>query len=69
MQILRIEVGSNLWKMGVRQGDEILQINGRKFTDFCSLDQYQRMLSKSGKYFELQLANGKKITIAKKSYF
>ena len=69
MQVLRIEVGSDLWKMGVRQGDEILQINGKKFTDFCSLDQYQRMLSKSGKSFDLQLANGKKITIAKKSYF
>lgn len=66
MKISSIEVGSAPWKMGVRQGDEVLLYDGKKFTDFCSLDQYQRKIAKAGKSFELELTNGKKVTVSKR---
>lgn len=69
MWVLRLIMGSELWNMGVRQGDEILQYNGKKFTDFCSLDQYQRKTVRSGKPFTITLKNGKIITISKKNIF
>lgn len=67
MRIMRIEEGSDLWKMGIRQGDEVLRYNGKKFTDFCSLDQFHRKVIASGKPFELELASGKFVTVSKKS--
>ena len=67
MRIIRIQEGSVIWNEGVRQGDEILSYNGKQFTDFCSLDKYHRNLVNSAKSFELQLTNGKKITISKSS--
>ena len=67
MRIVRIEEGSDVWNLGARQGDEVLSYNGKTFTDFCSLDQYHRSIVNSGQSFELQLANGKTITISKKS--
>ncbi len=66
MRITSIEENSELWNMGIRQGDEILSYNGKKFTDFCTMDQYHRAFVKSGKPFELELVNGKKVTISKK---
>lgn len=64
MRIMVIEENSELWNMGVRQGDEIVSYNGKKFTDYCSLDKYQRAIIKSGKSFEVELTNGKKVTIS-----
>jgi hypothetical protein len=69
MKISSIEVGSDPWKKGVRQGDIVSRVNGNIFTDFCSLDQYQRSLMKVGQTFELELENGKKVTISKKTSF
>lgn len=69
MKITNIQVGSEPWKMGIRQGDEVLLYDGKKFTDFCSLDQYQRKIGKAGKSFELELTNGKKVTVSKKEGF
>lgn len=69
MRVISIEENSDLWNLGVRQGDEILSYNGKKFTDFCTLDQYHRSILKSGKPFELELTNGKKVTISKKKTF
>lgn len=66
MRITNIQVGSKSWKMGIRQGDEVLLYDGKRFTDFCSLDQYQRKITKAGNSFELELANGKKVTISKR---
>ncbi|MFY0602304.1 MAG: aspartyl protease family protein [Flavobacteriaceae bacterium] len=66
MRIMNLEKNSTLWEMGIRQGDEILSYNGKKFMDFCSLDQYIRKVAKSGKPFELELASGKKVTVSKK---
>ncbi len=66
MRVVSIEKNSALWNMGVRQGDEISSYNGKKFTDFCSLDQYHRAIVQSGNPFELELVNGKKVTISKK---
>ena len=67
MRIMRIEKGSDVWNMGIRQGDEVLSYNGKKFTNFCSLDQFHRKLVKSGKSFQLEMADGKKVTVSKNS--
>jgi len=69
MRIMVLEENSTPWNMGVRQGDEVLSYNGKKFTDFCTLDQYHRAIVRSGKPFELELASGKKMTISKKRGF
>ncbi|MDT7831280.1 aspartyl protease family protein [Flavobacteriaceae bacterium S356] len=68
MRIMAIEENSELWNMGVRQGDEILRYNGKQFSDFCSLDQYYRKVVSSGKPFELELVSGKKVTVSKKAF-
>ena len=68
MRIMSLEENSNLWNMGIRQGDEILSYNGKKFSDFCSLDQYHRTVAGSGKPFELELIDGKKIIVSKKAF-
>jgi len=67
MRVMRIQEGSAIWNEGVRQGDEILLYNGKRFTDFCSLDQYQRKVVSSGEPFKLQLKNGKTITVSENS--
>ena len=65
MRILKIEKDSELWKIGLRQGDEILKFNNRTFTDFCELDTYQRNLAKAAKSFEITLLNNQKVIISK----
>jgi hypothetical protein len=69
MRILEIEENSEPWKLGVRQGDEVRSINGQQFTDFCSLDKFRRNLNKTGKPFELELMDGKKVMVSSKTYF
>ena len=68
MRVLRIEEGSSAWNAGVRQGDEVLKFNGKKYTDFCSLDSALRAIAKTGRSFTLQLTNGKTITIEKNAF-
>ena len=67
MRIMRIQAGSPIWNSGVRQGDEILLYNGKRFNDFCSLDQYHRKIVLSGESFEIKLSSGKTVTILKNS--
>ncbi len=67
MRVVRIQEGSNVWNLGVRQGDEVLSFNGKQFSDFCSMDQYRRAVINSGKSFTIQLTSGKTVTISKKS--
>ena len=69
MRVTNIQIGSEPWKMGIRQGDEVILYDGQKFTDFCSLDQYQRKIAKTGKSIELTLANNKKVIISKSAAF
>lgn len=69
MRITTIEVGSELWNMGVRQGDEIRSYNGKKFSDFCSLNQFRKEVSKTSDSFELELMDGKKVTVSRKKGF
>jgi hypothetical protein len=69
MRISTIEVDSEPWKLGIRQGDEVRSINGKTFTDFCSMDQYRRQIGKSGQPFELEMMDGKKFTITEKESF
>lgn len=65
MTILSITKDSSLWNLGIRQGDEVLTFDGKTFTDFCSLDKYQRKLMGSEKPFTIQLKNGKRVTVSK----
>ncbi len=65
MRIMKIVKGSDIWNMGLRQGDEVALYDGKKFNDFCSLNQYQRKELKDRKSIDLQLPNGKTVTIFK----
>ena len=67
MRIMSILEGSEIWNMGLRQGDEVKSYNGKVYTDFCSLDSYHRSIVSEGKSFEIELMNGKKVTISKTS--
>jgi hypothetical protein len=69
MRISTIQVGSELWKMGLRQGDEIRSYNGKTFSNFCSLDQFRREVARSSNSFEIELADGRKVTVSKKEGF
>ena len=69
MIVFLIKEGSEAWKLGVRQGDQIKAINGKVFTDFCSLNKYQGQLKKDKKNIEFEFANGKKLTIQRKQLF
>ena len=65
MRIIRIEIGSDLWNNGARQGDEILKFDGKSFDNFCDLDQYQRNTLQTKSTFNITLLNGKSFTILK----
>lgn len=65
MRIMSIVKGSALWNLGVRQGDEVLAYNGKQFSDFCSLDKYQREQIKLEKPITIKLKDGKTVTITK----
>ena len=69
MRITTIEVGSELWNMGVRQGDEVVSYNGKKFSDMCSMNQYRLEVAKTANSFEIELTNGKKVTVSKQEGF
>ena len=66
MRIMSIQKGSEIWDLGARQGDEVLKYDGKVFSDFCSLDQYQRKTMSAGKPISITLKNGKTIQITKK---
>ncbi len=69
MVVLQIKEGSEAWNLGIRQGDEVISLNGNTFTDFCEFNKYQKQLGKEGKSFEFVLKDGKRITIDKKQVF
>lgn len=69
ISLMTIFEGSDAWEAGLRQGDEVLTINGKSFTDFCSLDQYQRSLSAAGQDIYLRFSNGKEMVFKKKERF
>jgi len=65
MRIISIVKGSAIWNLGVRQGDEIRRYNDKEFTDFCSLDQYQRQLIALGEPFTIELKSGETVTVSR----
>jgi hypothetical protein len=65
MVIMGLLKNGPLWNLGIRQGDEVLKVDGKTFTDFCSLDQYQRKIMSEEKPFSIQLKNGKTVNISK----
>lgn len=67
MRIIKVEEKSILWQNGVRQGDEVLSINGKQFSNFCALDSYFRKTVKLAESFKITLANGKQFIISKNS--
>lgn len=67
MRIVKIEEDSLLWQNGVRQGDEILSVNGKQFNSFCALDSYFRKTVKLAESFKITLASGKQFFVAKNS--
>ena len=69
MIVVRIQEGSSAWNAEIRQGDEVIQFNSKKFTDFCTLDQYQRQLVSESKPYTLTFVNGKQLTISKTPLF
>ena len=69
IKVTSIIVDSDPWKQGLRQGDEVTRVNGKSFSDFCTLDQYQRMLMKTEKPFDLELTNGKVVTVSLQKKF
>ncbi|WP_299365235.1 aspartyl protease family protein [Winogradskyella sp.] len=69
IRIISIVKGSDVWNLGARQGDEIVLYNEKKFTDFCTLNKYQRQLIKLGEPITIQLKSGETVTISKKNSF
>ncbi len=67
MRIIKVEEESALWKNGVRQGDEVVSVNGKQFDNFCDLDNYFRKTVKLAQSFTITLADGKQFTITKNS--
>ncbi|WP_439130598.1 retropepsin-like aspartic protease [Polaribacter sp.] len=67
MRIVKVDEESDLWQNGVRQGTEILSINGKKFDNFCDLDNYFRKTVQLEQSFKITLANGSVFTVNKNS--
>ncbi|MHB0753883.1 aspartyl protease family protein [Polaribacter sp. M15] len=67
MRIIKVAEESVLWQNGVRQGDEVLSVNGKQFDNFCDLDNYFRKTVRLSKPFTITLADGKQFTITKNS--
>lgn len=65
MVIMGLLKNGSAWNLGIRQGDEVLKINGKIFSDYCSLDQYQRKIMIEEKPFNIQLKNGKIVNVSK----
>lgn len=69
MRVMSIAKGSEIWDLGVRQGDTILRYNERQFDDFCALDQYQRKQVKLDKPITIRLQSGETVTLSKLKAF
>lgn len=69
ISLMTIYEGSDAWLAGIRQGDEVVKINGKAFTEFCTLDQYQRSLSAASEDIYLTFTNGKELVFKKKKRF
>ena len=67
--VAKIHKNTKVWQLGLRQGVEVKEINGREFYNFCSLDKYQRSLTNYTKPIEITLINGKRLKLYSKNYF
>lgn len=67
--VIKVIEGSLAWQQGLRQGTEVLKINGKEFNDFCSIYKFQNEMIKQKKNLEVTLKNGKTITLSRKSIF
>ncbi|MDY8136104.1 aspartyl protease family protein [Aquimarina sp. 2201CG5-10] len=69
MIVIKIIENSDIWKQGLRQGDEILSINGKTFTSFCDIFKYQYKLGAQDEKMTISLKNGESIAIDKQTLF
>ncbi len=63
MIVLHIKEDSDAWNLGIRQGDEIKTINGKVFTDLCTLNKYQTKILKENSTLAFVFENGKKVKV------
>jgi len=66
MEVIRIVADSAPWKAGLRQGAKIAAIDGKVFTDFFSLRQYQKKQAERGLDITLTLPDGQKLVLERK---
>jgi hypothetical protein len=69
MRITSIVIDSEPWNQGIRQGDEVIRVDGKVFSDFCSLDRYQRKVMNTGKPITFEMKSGQKISVSQKQHF
>lgn len=67
--VIKVVKGSLAWKNGLRQGTEVLKINGKRFEDFCSIYKFQSKMAKEKNELNIILDNGKIITLTRESLF
>lgn len=66
MRVYKIREGSEAWNQGIRQGDKIQSYNGNIFTDFCTLDTFQRELTQEHKDLIFVFDNGIELNVSHK---
>ncbi|MDH7446451.1 retropepsin-like aspartic protease [Aquimarina sp. 2201CG14-23] len=67
--VVKVIVDSEAWKQGLRQGSVIQNINGRTFTDFCSLDSYQRDFLAKEEELSITLPDNSVVILKKENIF
>ncbi len=68
MIVMKIVEGSEPWKAGLRQGVEVKALDGKQFSNFCDLFQYQTSRFSKNLPLTLTLLNGKKIVVSSNGY-
>ncbi|WP_160114665.1 aspartyl protease family protein [Aquimarina sp. AU474] len=67
--VSKIQVNSIAWEEGLRQGSEVLEINGKRFDNFCNIYTYQKEIAKQKNKLNVTLKDGKTITLNHKLLF
>tara|TARA_Y100000034_G_scaffold111271_2_gene144169 strand:+ start:12130 stop:13245 length:1116 start_codon:yes stop_codon:yes gene_type:complete len=68
MLVMKIVEGSDAWKSGLRQGAEVKALDGKQFSNFCDLYQYQSARFAKNQPLTLTLTNGKTLVVSRQAY-
>ena len=68
MVVIKINEGTEVWNAGLRQGDQIMAIDGKTFIDFCDLRIYQKSVFSQNKEVILTLKDGKDLRLSRKVF-